>query len=72
MSTSCSYAQHLVEQGEDKKNSVELADLFCREARKRIKANFRLGCCNHDKKHIAVARKLMARNYEWLESDIIK
>ena len=72
MSTSCSYAQHLVEQGEDKKNSIELADLFCREARKRIKANFRLGCCNHDKKHIAVARKLMARNYEWLESDIIK
>lgn len=72
ISSVCSYAQSLQEDKEDKKNSVELADLFCHEARKRIEENFKAGCCNYDKKHINVAKKLMAGEYEWLENDIIK
>ena len=58
--------------GEKKKNSVELADLFCRQARDRVKILFKESCHNHDKLSSAIAKKLLADKYDWLENDIIK
>ena len=69
MATTCSYAQALSKEG--KENAVQLADLFCREAKKRIEEAFRSDQCNHDRKKIAVAKKLLAKEYQWLENDIV-
>ena len=72
MSAACSYAASLIKKGENTKNSVGLADLFCREARSRIKIKFKEARCNHDKLSNSIAKKLLAAEYEWLENDIIK
>jgi hypothetical protein len=71
MASSLSYAGHLA--GDPAaQNAAELADLFCREAEKRITAHFRENQSNHDLKTIRVARGVLAKEFEWLESDIIK
>jgi len=71
MAASCSYASHLQQKG-DKDNAVVLADLYCREAKSEIEGHFRRRWNNNDKRHIKVARKLMANDFKWLENDIIK
>jgi len=71
MAASVSYAGHLAKNSITK-NSIELADLFCREARKRIEANFKENQSNHDPKTIRIAKGVLAKEFEWLESDIIK
>ncbi len=72
IATSCSYAQHLTKNESQKKGVVELADLFCREARKRIEINFKEGQVNCDRENISIARRVMAQEFEWLETEIIK
>jgi len=67
----CSYADALMKRGNNKENALDLADLFCCEARKRIETEFRESHQNHDSKKTKVARRLMAREYLWLENDII-
>jgi hypothetical protein len=71
MAASLSYAQHLAKNPKTQ-NAVELAELFCREAQKRIETNFREDQKNYDPKTIAIAQGLTAQKFEWLESDIIK
>ena len=69
----CTYADYLLlKGGKEKSNAIELADLFCQQARERIEAGFREQQSNHDLKDITVARQLLAREYEWLESGIVK
>lgn len=68
----CSYADSLIKKGEKKENSLDLADLFCRQARDRIEIRFKESCHNQDKLSYSVARKLLAGEFAWLESDIIK
>ena len=72
MAVACSYADHLVKSKTGKDNSVELADLYCRAARKKVATFFRDSGSNHDKQSLAVSKNLMADAYEWLENDIIK
>jgi len=72
MAVSCSYADALMKSQPEKSNAVELADLFCHYARRRIDASFKLIHKNDDRKNKKVAKNLMAGQYEWLESDIIK
>ncbi|MCK5013282.1 MAG: acyl-CoA dehydrogenase family protein [Candidatus Omnitrophica bacterium] len=72
MATACSYADHLVKSGGGKDNALDLADLYCLEARKQIESFFKDSCRNHDKESLSVSKKLMADKYEWLENDIIK
>lgn len=72
MSCACSFADSLATKGEGEENSVELADLFCHRARMRIKRNFRQNHRNQDKLSRSIARKLLDKEYGWLESDIIK
>ena len=70
MSATCSYAAMLRKQGQG--NAVELADSFCQEARKRIEVTFKEGCCNYDRANLKIAKKILAREFEWLENEIIK
>lgn len=70
MSAVCSYAESLRKEGKD--NSVELADLFCRDAKVRIKRQFEEIANNNDRLSNSVAKKILADDYEWLEQGIIK
>lgn len=72
MACACSYAEMLSQSGQPKANSVDLADVFCLEAKKRIETSFNDLGNNADRKKIAVAKKVMKNEFEWLESDIIK
>ena len=72
IASTCSYADHLARKGPDQANAVELADLFCCDARARIDAIFRDARGNHDRKKLAVSKKLLSQHYEWLENGILK
>ena len=74
MSSVCSYAASLSREKEKSNDGspIELADLFCREARTRIARNFRDLRCNQDKILGAISKKLLAGEYGWLENEIIK
>ncbi|MBI4396599.1 MAG: acyl-CoA dehydrogenase family protein [Elusimicrobia bacterium] len=73
ISSTCSYALSLVKQGNGIGESpVELADLYCRQAKTRVERLFADLCCNEDKLATSMAKKFMAGQYEWLENDIIK
>jgi len=72
IATTCSYADHLIKEGKETANAIDLADLFCMMARGRINALFQNTKTNTDQKSISVAQKLLAQEYLWLESDIIK
>ena len=72
MSCTLSYADSLLEKGEKEKNSVELADLYCRKARIRIECLFADVNNNYDKLSNAVAKKLLLEEFDWLEDNIIK
>ncbi len=71
MSCACSYAASLYKK-DGQKNSLELADLFCRSARARIAERFKGISCNDDRLSYSIARKILSGGYEWLENDIIK
>lgn len=74
MSSVCSYAASLSRQKEAVADGspVELADLFCEQARVRVAQNFKAIRCNQDKKTGELAGKVLAGGYEWLENEIIK
>jgi hypothetical protein len=70
ISATCSYAAMLKQQGQS--NAIDLADSFCAESRKRIEATFSEGCSNKDKSNLRIAKKILAREFEWMENQIIK
>ncbi len=72
MSVCCSYADFLMNKKEGQDDALDLADLFCHEASKRIEINFKENQCHDDQRYLTVAKKLMRNHYEWLERDIIK
>jgi len=73
VSAVCSYAATLTRQdGEAGAGSpVELADLFCQEARVRIARHFQDISRNTDRLTSSVAKKILKGEYEWLEKGII-
>jgi hypothetical protein len=70
MAGSCAYAAMLVKKGQN--NAVELADLFCKQARDRIDLAFEANFINHDKQHLKIAKKVLAKEFVWMENEIIK
>jgi alkylation response protein AidB-like acyl-CoA dehydrogenase len=70
MSTTCVYAAHMAKKGQT--NAIDLADAFCADARLRIENLFREGSLNHGVKHLKLAKKILAREFEWMENEIIK
>jgi len=70
----CSYAAGIARKkvaGEGA-SPIELADLFCCQARVRIAAQFRGVWNNNDKKADRVAKNILSDKYEWMENEIIK
>jgi alkylation response protein AidB-like acyl-CoA dehydrogenase len=69
MSAACVRAQMLARQGN--RDATELADLFCREARERIKVHFDQFYGPNDEKLYKVAMRVLKGEHEWLEQGIV-
>jgi alkylation response protein AidB-like acyl-CoA dehydrogenase len=72
MATCCAYADYLLKNKPLQANAFDLADLYCRAAKERIEGLFHSSHNNDDRQALRVAKKLLAKEYEWMENDIIK
>ncbi len=70
MSAVCVYAHAMVERNPSDRTPLRLADLFCRQARKRIASSFRNTFSNHDRFAYRLAQDVLDGRYRWLESDV--
>ena len=71
MVAACSKAHRLLEQRADDPGPVELADLFCRQARRRIRATLRGLADNDDRQAYQLAQAVLNDRYRWLEAGIV-
>jgi len=69
MTAACVRAQMLASQGNEK--AAELADLFCREARLRIKGNFKRFYGTNDAVMYRVSQRVLKGEHAWLEQGIV-
>jgi len=67
---SCSYASMLVEAGRGSE-PVELADLFARQARRRVEHLFERLSHNHDTVNYDAAQRTLEGRYQWLEDGLV-
>ncbi len=70
ISAVCSYAAMLAKDGQG--NAVDLAHSFCCDSRKRINVSFKEGADNADRQNLKIAKKILAKEFEWMENQIIK
>jgi hypothetical protein len=71
MAAVCSRARHDIERNPADRSPEELADLFCRDARRKVATLFEAIRSNHDAETYQVARDLLDEHYLWLESGIM-
>jgi len=71
MTAACLRARMLVEANPDDRTPEELADLFCRQARRRIARSFNQLFSNDDKASYSLARKALEGRYTWLEKGML-
>jgi len=66
ITSSCTYAQHLIGKGRDRKELVNLVDFFCRESRLRIDNHFRGLKNNNDRQGYKLAQQVLGDAMPWL------
>jgi hypothetical protein len=71
MTAACSKAVRLVERTPSDRGPLELADLFCRQARQRLDRLFRSLRQNTDQQGYRLAQDLMNGKHAWLEEGIL-
>jgi hypothetical protein len=71
MGATLSYADHLVAQNPADQTPQELADLYCRESRRRIEGNFKAVKSNFNRSYDKVSRLLMDGKLDWLAAGAI-
>ncbi len=71
MAAVCSRAAHDARNGAAGESPLELADLFCKNARRKIEGLFTAIRVNDDAANYAVARGVLDRRYTWLEAGIV-
>src|SRR4051794_21941215 len=69
MSATVARAQMLAEDGET--SAVELADLFCRQARRRIDTHFAALWHNTDARNYRAAQEVLDGRFRWLEEGVL-
>ncbi len=72
MAASIAQAAQLAKEGQASANAVDLCDLFCQYARKRIKGEFKDLFCNNDTKAYNVSRDVFDGKFTWLENGVMK
>jgi len=71
-SAACAYAQTLGQERPDRaEQAIELADLFCREARQRIKTTFHRFYGKNDGAIYRVSQRVLDGKHAWLEQGIV-
>jgi alkylation response protein AidB-like acyl-CoA dehydrogenase len=72
IAAACAHAQTIArEQPERRTEVLELADLFCGQARRRADALFATLFDNDDAPSYAAAQRLISGRYDWLTSDVL-
>jgi alkylation response protein AidB-like acyl-CoA dehydrogenase len=72
ISCACVYADTIGRQQPDRRqDAVELADLFCRQARRRADRLFRELWDNDDSAQYKAAQRVLSGRYEWFEQDVL-
>lgn len=72
MAATCSKAITQYQANPSDKGPLELADLFCRQARGRVERDFKGLFFNSDKFAYKIAQNTLESKYSWLENDIIQ
>src|SRR6266850_2937024 len=73
MAATCSRAQRLYQQDRATgARAVKLADLFCRQARRRVRSKFNGLRRNEDVPTYKFAQEILAGEHRWLERDIVE
>jgi alkylation response protein AidB-like acyl-CoA dehydrogenase len=70
MSAAISYATMLAKKGQQ--NAIDLADVFCREARMRVETNFRDLFTDHDDAAYKLVMKIMKGEYDWFKGGLVE
>ncbi len=71
MAAAISYAT-MLSRKKDSHNAVEVADVFCRQAKVRIEQNFDRLFFNDDKREYKLVEKFLRGEYEWLEGRLVE
>ena len=71
MTAACSKAHAMIRLQPSEQSPIELADLFCRLARRRIHRALRALRQNDDRQSYQVAQDVLGGRYEWLEDGIL-
>ena len=72
MSAACGRAQAMVKEDPANRGPVELADLFCRQARRRIDDRFGAVFDNDDVTTYRTAQRVLAGEHAWLEQGMVR
>jgi alkylation response protein AidB-like acyl-CoA dehydrogenase len=72
ISAACARAQQELERDPSNRGPVELADLFCRQARRRVHDRFEDVFFNDDARTYGVAQRVLTGAHAWLERGIVK
>lgn len=71
MACVCSYADSLAKQDAAQKGAIELADYFCRLAKRRVLAHFKALKDHEDRAANELAKRVIDEELSWLEKGII-
>jgi hypothetical protein len=71
MSVTCVRALERVRENPRDRTPLELADVLCRQARRRVKDRFRALFRNDDTATYKAAQRLLAGEYDWLEEGVV-
>ena len=72
MTATCVHAQKLLGENPSERGPGILADVACRHARRRIRANFKSLFRNDDQITYRIAQRTMAGDFDWLEEGILE
>jgi len=73
MAATCARAQRLFERDRATgARAVHLADVFCRQARRRVRSKFNGLRRNEDVPTYKLAQEILAGEHRWLERDIVE
>jgi alkylation response protein AidB-like acyl-CoA dehydrogenase len=71
MSCACVYAHELMRQDPANRGPGRMADLFCRHARRRVKASFKQVFHNDDAVTYRVAQEVLQGNHAWMDPELL-
>jgi len=72
MAAACARADRMVRENPGDEGPRELADVFCRQARRRVKEKFSAVWSNDDTATYRTARRVLDNRYGWLESGMVR